>query len=114
MSLLFSPARIFAEGRCPLRPRVVRFEVGRRDHGDRPLAADRGIHVQHEVAAAQEVPGLQDDRVALPFNHIGDPLRPSCIRAGVADEEITPFVRAAHLPCLSHLVIASHLPLRGL
>ncbi len=47
-----------------------------------------GIHGEDEVAACQEVPGLEHGVVAFGFQVPGNPFGPALVSAGVADKEI--------------------------
>ena len=47
-----------------------------------------GIHVQDEVAAREEVPGLEHGLVTSLFQVPGDPFGPALVSVGVTDEEV--------------------------
>jgi len=47
-----------------------------------------GIHGEDEVAACEEVPGLERGVVAFGFQVPGDPFGPALVSVGVADEVV--------------------------
>src|SRR6266571_6843704 len=47
-----------------------------------------GIHGEDEVAACQEVPGLEQGVVAFGFQVPGDPFGPALVSVGIADEVV--------------------------
>ena len=68
--------------------------------GKEPLGVpERLLHLVDEVAAGLEVPGLQPGGVAGGLQLPGDPLRPSPVGPGVADEELD----GRHRPSLTCL-----------
>jgi len=78
------------EGTRPLGGGEGRAQVGLRQQGDHPVAATQCVvHLQDEVGARLEVPGLQERTVPGGLEHRCRPLRPGHVRAGVANEEST-------------------------
>ena len=65
--------------------------VGREDGDGAARLRVRLVHLEDEVAL--EVPVLEEDRVALLFQHPGDPGRPGAVSLVEADEEIALVVR---------------------
>jgi hypothetical protein len=80
---------VLGECGCPFGLGVGFGEVAIGEDGDRAIGGEDGVlHVEDEVAAAAEVPGLEDDGVACFFECPGDPFCPGGVAIGVADKEV--------------------------
>jgi len=91
------------------RPRRYRLET-RHEAGEQRQRSRRARTVR-PVATSGEVPGLDDDLVALGLQLPGDPLRPGAVGAGAADGEVR---RLGHSPPIAHTpLLAAGLPQRA-
>ena len=64
-------------------------EIVRREDSDGASGLPgSGIHLKDEVAARQEVPGLDHGLVACRFQVPGNPFGPALVSVGIADEEV--------------------------
>ncbi len=80
---------IATEGCCPFGGGELGCEIVRGEDGDGAGGVPgSGIHVEDEVAACVEVPGLEHGVVACLFQVPGDPFGPALVSVGIADEEV--------------------------
>ena len=74
---------------CPFRGRKLGREIVRGEDSDGASGLPgSSIHLEDEVAACQEVPGLEHGVVACLFQVPGDPFGPALVSVGIADEEV--------------------------
>ena len=90
--------RIASERCRPFGGRELGREIVWGEDGDSACGLPgSGIHLEDEVAARQEVPGLEHGVVAFLFQVPGDPFGPALVSVGVADEEVFGWSRCPRL-----------------